>query len=124
MGPIWNFNFVLEKLCGEYFVLFAVDDKHEKTFLEKNKEVTTSISNVECFGMNLKKINKEGFFQKIKNKVKYRFDKKTKFIQVFPSYGTLEKRATTYLHMDRSNGTYLTFSDIIQIISNRDRKKK
>jgi len=108
-------------------VWFAVDDKHEKTFLEKNlkeieknKDVVKSISNVEYFGMNLKKINKEGFFQKIKNKVKYRFDKKLNLFKFFHLMEHLKKGQPPIYVWINQYGTYLTFSDIIQIISNRE----
>jgi glycosyltransferase involved in cell wall biosynthesis len=120
MGPYWNFNFVLQKAEGEFFVWFAADDEHEGTFLEKNlmelevnQNVVASISNVEYFGKNLEKIIKKGLFQNIKNIFKYRFDKKTKFIQVFPSNGIFEKRATTYLRMDRSTALYSLFRSSI-----------
>ena len=110
-GPYWNFNFVLEKAQGEYFVWFAVDDKHESTFLEKNLEimeknnnVVASISDVKYFGMELN--NDESFFQKFKNKFKYRFNKKTKFVQTFPAFGSYENKATLYLRMDRSTSLY------------------
>ena len=116
MGPYWNFNFVLEKAQGEYFVWFATDDEHENTFLEKNlkileenKNVVASISNVEYFGDNIDKIFKKNFFQNIKDKFKYRFDKKTRFTQVFPTNGTFERRATLYLRMDRSTAFYSLF---------------
>ena len=120
MGPYWNFNFVLEKAQGEYFVWFATDDEHENTFLEKNlkileenKNVVASISNVEYFGDNIDTIDMKNFFQNIKDKLKYRFDKKTKFIQVFPTNGTFERRATLYLRMDRSTAFYSLFRSSI-----------
>jgi len=120
MGPYWNFNFVLQKSQGDYFVWFAVDDEHDKTFLEKNlkeleenKDIVASISNVEYFGNNIDKIIKKSIFQNIKNKFKYRFDKKTKFDQVFPSSGTFEKRSTLYLRMDRSTAFYSLFRNAI-----------
>lgn len=116
MGPYWNFNFVLKKSQGEYFVWFATDDEHENTFLEKNlkileenKNIVASISNVEYFGSNIDTIVKKNFFQNVKDKFKYRFDKKTKFIQVFPTNGTFERRASLYLRMDRSTAFYSLF---------------
>ena len=115
-GPYWNFNFVLDKAVGDYFVWFAVDDKHKNTFLEKNlkilennSNIVASISDVKYFGMNYDINKNEGFFQKIKNKSKYRFDKRTKFIQTFPAFGTYEKKATLYLRMDRSTSLYALF---------------
>ena len=119
MGPYWNYDFVLQKAQGEYFVWFATDDEHGKTFLEKNlKELeenqnsVASISNVEYFGKNLDKIIENGYFQNLKNKFKYKFDKKTKFNQVFPSNGKFEKRATLYLRMDRSTALYSLFRSV------------
>jgi len=116
MGPYWNFNFVLENAQGMYFIWFAVDDNHEKTFLEKNleileknKNVVASISDVKYFGSNLNEINEHGIFQKFKNKFKYRFDKRTKFIQTFPADGTFRKKATLYLRMDRSTSLYALY---------------
>ncbi len=113
-GPYWNFNFVLEKARGEYFVWFAVDDEHESTFLEKNLEileknnnVVASISDVKYFGMELN--DDESVFQKFKNKFKYRFDKKTKFIQTFPASGSYENKTTLYLRMDRSTSLYALY---------------
>ena len=116
MGPYWNYDFVLEKAQAEYFVWFATDDEHGKTFLEKNleeleknKNSVASISNVEYFGKNLDRIIENSYFQNLKNKFKYKFDKKTKFNQVFSSNGTFEKRATLYLRMDRSTAFYSLF---------------
>ena len=122
MGPYWNFNFVLEQSQGKYFVWFAVDDKHENTFLEKNLEileknndVVASISDVKYFGINFNEFDKESLFQKFKNKFKYRFDKKTKFIQTFPASGSYEKKATLYLRMDRSTSLYALYrKDILK----------
>jgi|SaaInlStandDraft_2_1057019.scaffolds.fasta_scaffold03099_10 glycosyltransferase involved in cell wall biosynthesis len=116
MGPYWNFNFVLNKAQGEYFVWFAVDDEHEKTFLEKNlieleknKKLIGSISDVKYFGGSYIENSSEGYFQKFKNKFKYRFDKRSKFIQTFPAFGTYEKKSTLYLRMDRSTSLYSVF---------------
>lgn len=116
MGPYWNFNYVLEQALGEYFTWFAIDDIHAESFLEKNlrvleenSNVVASISNVKYFGPNLENIEKDNLFQKFKNIFKYRFDKPTKFKQVFPAYGTYEKKATLYLRMDRSTGLYAVF---------------
>ena len=116
MGPYWNFNYVLEQALGEYFTWFAIDDLHTETFLEKNlrileenSNVVASISNVKYFGLNSENIERDDLFQKFKNIFKYRFDKQTKFKQVFPAYGPYEKKATLYLRMDRSTSLYAVF---------------
>lgn len=119
-GPYWNYNFVMEKSVGKYFVWFAIDDIHEVTFLEKNfnelendNEIVASISNVEYFGVNIKDVFKNSAFQNLKNKFKYRFNKRTKHDQVFPTVGKYEDRATLYLRMDRSTALYSLFRNSI-----------
>ncbi len=51
IGPINNFNYVLEKARGEYFVWVAQDDLHDKEFIkalldhmQKDKNVTLAMS--------------------------------------------------------------------------------
>jgi glycosyltransferase involved in cell wall biosynthesis len=67
-GAIANYNFVLEKANGEYFVWTAVDDIMEPNFLEKliqklqqNEQAIACMSNIKFHGItenNFKKINK------------------------------------------------------------------
>lgn len=57
LGPNWNFNFILQKAEGEYFIWTAVDDKILPGFFEKNisiletnEQIVCSISQVKPYG--------------------------------------------------------------------------
>jgi glycosyltransferase involved in cell wall biosynthesis len=68
LGVLANYNFVLKKANGEYFVWTAADDIMDPTFLEKliqklqqNKQAVACMSNIKFHGItenNFKKINK------------------------------------------------------------------
>jgi len=47
-GPYWNFNFLLEKARGEYFVWLADDDYWDPDFLLENVKVLDNYKNVIC----------------------------------------------------------------------------
>lgn len=92
-----NWDFVLEKAKGEYFVWIAADDSWEPTFLEKNievlnsnKNIVGSISDVKLFGKmtpNLKKmvLNDSGIQEKFQYVIpmKGEYDVKVKSLLKF-----------------------------------------
>ena len=58
-GPTANFQFVLDKSVGEYFMWCAVDDKRDQTFLEQSIEILDNsldcvsvLSHYEIFDIN------------------------------------------------------------------------
>jgi len=48
MGPIWNFNFVLQQAKSEFFVWAAADDIWNPDFLKKNIEILRLNKNIVC----------------------------------------------------------------------------
>ena len=66
MGPIWNFNFLLQKAVGEYFVWVAADTIILPEFLEKNinlleyeKKIVGCISKIKIDQTYVDKFKKE-----------------------------------------------------------------
>ena len=76
LGPNWNFDFILKKAKGKYFMWTAVDDKILPGFIEKNISVlegndgvVCSISQVKPYGKKTEFLSEKktvGFFRKIK----------------------------------------------------------
>jgi glycosyltransferase involved in cell wall biosynthesis len=92
---VGNYNFVLDKAKGKYFVWLSADDFWESTFLEKNinilnsdKNIVGSSSDVKMFGKmnkNLKKISLD------------KYGNQEKFQYVIPIKGTYEEKVKTFL---------------------------
>lgn len=105
IGPTANFNFVLDKAHGKYFMWTAVDDKILPTFIEKNivvlennKEIICSTSQVKYYGEKTeyfedKKMEK--FFGKIKKNMIKRFTP----LKNFSTFGTYERKIRLYLKL-------------------------
>ena len=77
MGPLWNFNFVLNQAKYNYFVWAAVDDLWHPEFLKKNIEIlksnndiTCSISNVESHGVDPGATKHSVTYLRIRNSIK------------------------------------------------------
>lgn len=105
LGPNWNFNFILRKAVGEYFMWTAVDDKILPGFIEKNisvleinKKIVCSISQVRPYGEKTEFLTEKqtiGFFRKIKKNMIRSFTP-LKNISTFGPYG---KKLRMYLKM-------------------------
>jgi glycosyltransferase involved in cell wall biosynthesis len=101
LGPNWNFNFILQKAEGEYFMWTAVDDKILDGFIRKNLDILEKKSNIVCcasqvkyFGMkteNLKKRTYKSFIKKIVD----RFQN----LQNYSASGTFESKFRYYLKL-------------------------
>lgn len=102
-----NYNFVLEKAKGKYFVWLSADDYWEPTFLEKNIEildlnqnVVGSTSDVKLFG----KMNKN-----LKPLVFDNSGKQEKHQYVIPIKGTYDKKVKTFLEFGWVVNMYSVF---------------
>jgi len=105
MGPNWNFNFILEKAKGEFFMWTSVDDKILPGFLEKNisilknkPNVICSISQVKPYGEKteyLENKNRKNFFEKVKKKVIKSFTP----MKNYSTSGSYEKKIRIYLQL-------------------------
>jgi len=105
LGPNWNFNFILEKARGEYFMWTAIDDKILQGFIEKNISVleannmiVCSISQVKPYGEKTEYLTEkknEKFLEKIKkNLVRYFTPLKN-----FSTSGSYEEKIRLYLKL-------------------------
>jgi len=104
-GPNWNFNFILEKAEGEYFMWTAIDDKILPSFVEKNisiletkANVVCSISQVEPYGDKTEYLiekNNEKIFEKIKKSIIRYFTP----LKNFPTSGSYENKIRIYLKL-------------------------
>ena len=102
LGPNWNFNFILEKAKGEYFMWTSVDDKILPGFIEKNMLILEQKSNIVCsasqvkyFGPKTEKLTKKsshGFFIR---KIANRFQN----LKNYSAYGTFESKFRYYLKL-------------------------
>ena len=54
LGANWNFNFILNKASGEYFMWTAADDKILPGFYEKNMETLEKDPNIVCSASQVK----------------------------------------------------------------------
>ena len=118
LGPNWNFDFVLKKAKGEYFMWTAVDDKILPGFIEKNisvlkknNRVACSISQVKPYGEKTEFLSEKqtiGFFRKLKKKIIRSFTP----LKNFPTFGPYRKKNRTYLktrgHHQAFYGIYRT----------------
>ena len=105
LGATWNFNFILKKARGEYFMWTSADDKilpefYEKNIemLEKNPNIVCSASQVKYFGENRNywvKRAANGSFKGLTKKVIERFQN----LQNYPASGTFESKFRHYLKL-------------------------
>ena len=105
LGANWNFDFILKKAKGEYFMWTATDDKilpefYEKNIeiLEKNPTIVCSASQVKYFGENRNywvKRAVDGSFKGLTKKIIERFQN----LQNYPASGTFESKFRHYLKL-------------------------
>lgn len=116
MGGLWNFNYVLQKAQGEYFVWLAADDYWLPQFLEKNmsilesnKNIVGSISKIGTLGKNKRKI----FETKSTDSLPTRFYKRIRRhfspFGVVSLYGTYEERAAKLLKKGTGGMIYAVY---------------
>ena len=105
LGPRWNFNFILKKAKGEYFMWTATDDKILPGFYEKNIEVLEKNPNIACSASQVKYFGKNrnywavrsarGPFKGVKKKIVGRFQN----LQNYSTSGTFESKFRYYLKL-------------------------
>ncbi len=105
MGPNWNFNFILEKARGEYFMWTSVDDKILSEFIEKNiyiletkNDVICSISQVKPYGEKTEYLTEEKTEQ-LFGKIKKKMIKKFTPLKNYSTSGSFEKKIRLYLKL-------------------------
>lgn len=118
IGAVANFNFVLQKSNGDYFMWTAVDDVILPTFIEKNIQVLEKNPNIVCSTskMNLFGETTEDLKSKLGDSIITKFFKKIKndmgYMNTYPASGSYEKRVKEYLKNLRHNqifyGVYRT----------------
>lgn len=109
MGPVWNFNFVLKKARGKYFLWVAVDDLLHPKFLEKNVAILDSMNNIVCSTSKIKmfggftdwlNINeKDSFFAKLEKRIKTKFS----YMDTFSVSGNYESKISLFIKNCRHN---------------------
>jgi glycosyltransferase involved in cell wall biosynthesis len=103
IGQFNNYNFLLEKIVGEFFLWVAVDDLLLPEFLEKNlhiletnQNVVTSISKVKMFGdftNSIKEDQNDSIKQRIVKKIKI----KISHMDCFPVAGEYDNKINDFL---------------------------
>lgn len=104
IGVIPNFDFVLQKASGKYFMWAAVDDYWYPEFINKNINVLeldeTVVSSISDFRWNYDTKNdndvKKNIIQKSKDHIKY----------LHSFYGTFDKRINVFLKIFQASEIY------------------
>lgn len=109
IGAVCNFNFVLKKARGRYFLWVAVDDLLHPKFLEKNVAILDSMSNIVCSTSKIKmfgdftdwlNINeKDSFFTKLEKRIKTSFS----HMDTFTVSGNYESKISLFIKNCRHN---------------------
>jgi len=107
-GAYWNFNFILEQVKTEYFVMAAPDDIWSKNFLESNtnildkcKDFVGSIGNCSVFTREKNTENNEIKIKHLENHNKFQY--------VHPVEGNFEERIKFYLNFNMGAQYYSVF---------------
>ena len=121
LGAIWNFDFILKKAKGEYFMWTATDDKilpefYEKNIqiLEKNPNIVCSASQVKYFGENRNywaERAMRGSFKSLTKKIIKRFQN----LQNYPTSGTFELNFRYYLKLRGHHHMFYGIYRIVQL---------
>ena len=100
IGPVKNFEFILKKAKGKYFMWTAVDDVILPGFIEKNleqlqnKKIICSVSQVQYYGEKtdkMKEIKNSGLIQKIQQNFSP--------LKNIPASGKLDVKIRKYLKL-------------------------
>lgn len=109
IGAVANFNFILDKAIGNYFLWSAVDDLLSPTFIEKNIRILEKNSNVVCsvskmnlYGEKSKSLEIENNDSILKRKKK-KLLKDFGYLNTFPASGSYENRIKEYMKNLRHN---------------------
>ena len=111
IGQFPNYNFVLNKSKGKYFLWVADDDLLEPKFLEKNIEildskdnVVTSVSKLKMFGSFTDRLEKKesSIIKRIESKIKARMA----YMNCFPVSGSYEDKVTNFLRTARHSQVF------------------
>ena len=104
-GAIWNFNFVLGKANGEYFLWTAADDiilpefiEKNITVLESNDKIVCSTSQVKPYGEKTNYLAKNDI-ENITEKFKKMIIRKFTPLKNYSTYGSYEKKIRYYLKL-------------------------
>lgn len=107
-GAYWNFNFILERVETEYFVMAAPDDIWSKNFLESNmnildksKDFVGSIGNCSVFTREKNVDGNDTEIKHLKNDKKFQY--------VHPVEGNFEERIKFYLNFNMGAQYYSVF---------------
>jgi len=118
MGFRWNFDFVLKKARGKYFLWTSVDDIILPEFIEKNVAVLESNDKIVCSASQVKsygektnwisKKDSKGFTNRVWKKI----IKKSAYLQNYSTHGPYERKIRFYLklrgHIQVFFGVYRT----------------
>jgi len=121
MGITWNFNFVLQKAKGEYFMWAAADDTISHDFLEKNIKVLESKANVVASISKIKPYDPTSDRLQL-NEIDYKFRgfikklrKSFKQMEAYSIVGPYEKKVRFYLGKSTCKVIYSVYrSEIIR----------
>ncbi len=102
-----NFNFVLKKAKGEYFVWLAADDFWEPTFLEKNIQVLISNKNIVGCISDVKLVGK--MTKNLKSMVVNSSGEQEKFQYVIPIKGKYDTKVKLLLKFGWVANLYSVF---------------
>jgi len=115
MGPLWNYNFVLEQAKCDFFMWAAVDDLWESEFVEKNVSILLSNKNVvgcvskvssHSISTNELKTDKIDFsFQNFLRKIR----SSLKSVDVHSVSGPYDKKVTDFLRKGFPNMLYAVY---------------
>ena len=105
LGANWNFDFILKKAKGEYFMWTATDDKILPEFYEKNIEVLEKNPNIVCSASQVKYFGENrnywaeramrGSFKSLTKKIVGHFQN----LQNYSASGTFESKFRYYLKL-------------------------
>ena len=101
----WNYNFILKKARGKYFMWTAVDDKILSGFVKKNLDVLEKDSNIICsasqvkyFGIKADNLTKKLIHGSLKT-VKKRISERYQNLQNYSTSGSFESKFRYYLKL-------------------------
>lgn len=114
IGITWNFNFVLSKAKGQFFMWTAVDDIITTDFLEKNYRILSSNENLVASISKIKPYetlissNKDAINKKFRDFIK-KLRQKTRDRSTIPIKGDYNDKIRTYLKKSTCQVIYSLF---------------
>ena len=105
MGPIFNFNFLLQEAKSKYFMWAASDDYWDPTFIEKNircleldETIVGSVGDIELYRNHTKELKPDISDPSNRNTRTFQY--------VCPTFGSFEKRIGTYIRFFQASIIY------------------